>query len=635
MALPLPNLDDRRWSDLVDEGRALVPRHAPRWTDHNAHDPGITLVELFAWIAEQGLYRLNQVPERHRLKFLRLVGFSPWPSRPARTVIALAPETGTQPFAVPAGALFEGDLPGAAPAPVFRTRRAVLMQPARLRALLIDRGDGTLRDGTADLMDEAAVQAFGPAPGMGAALYLGFEELSTDLALSLAVHVQGPRADDDERERLRVETAAQRADCRPRAPWKCDGAVEAAPEIDQVPRHHSARLLWEGLTGTSPETWTALSAVTGPEPPPPGSVRDNTRAFTLDGEVELNLPASSVLASLGPIAEPLRYVRARLVSGSWDAAPVLTSMAVNGAWADQRAPLWREFVIASSVPPPASPPPPGAPTRLSMGLDTAGVIQSLTFGPGVDIDPEFHVFDYEPPGGGSPGRLALGADLVARGHGFPDQEVALPGAPAIRDSTRVYTHDGQSWQPWAAQADLDASRRTDFHIALDAHRGRLLGGDGERGRVLPAAVPVLVSGELTDAEIGNVPAGTLTRPVPGVLNSAWLSPAEALDDIVTQPQPAAGGAATESVGSAARRAAETLLAHERLVALAQDAARVTLDQLDPEAVRGVRAPLRAYTLLDYERLALDVPGTRVARARAFAGHHPAWPCPGIAGWVTW
>ena len=94
MTLPLPQLDDRRWADLVEEGRALIPAYAPDWTDHpgwtdhNVHDPGITLIELFAWIAEMDVYQLNQVPERHRRKFLELVGLLPQPPRPARTVLS-------------------------------------------------------------------------------------------------------------------------------------------------------------------------------------------------------------------------------------------------------------------------------------------------------------------------------------------------------------------------------------------------------------------------------------------------------------------------------------------------------------------------------------------------------------------
>ena len=64
-----PNLDDRTWQDLVDEMRALIPTYAPQWTDHNPSDLGITLIELFAWLAEGVIYRLNQTPgeELHRL----------------------------------------------------------------------------------------------------------------------------------------------------------------------------------------------------------------------------------------------------------------------------------------------------------------------------------------------------------------------------------------------------------------------------------------------------------------------------------------------------------------------------------------------------------------------------------------
>ena len=56
--LPLvPYLDTLRWEDLLAEGRALIPRYAPEWTDHNASDPGIALIQLFAHLSEQLGYR--------------------------------------------------------------------------------------------------------------------------------------------------------------------------------------------------------------------------------------------------------------------------------------------------------------------------------------------------------------------------------------------------------------------------------------------------------------------------------------------------------------------------------------------------------------------------------------------------
>ena len=72
MSLPTPNLDDLRFQrDLVDEARRRIIRYCPEWTDYNLSDPGITLIELFAWMTETMIYRLNRVPEKNYLKFMR------------------------------------------------------------------------------------------------------------------------------------------------------------------------------------------------------------------------------------------------------------------------------------------------------------------------------------------------------------------------------------------------------------------------------------------------------------------------------------------------------------------------------------------------------------------------------------
>src|SRR5215472_14134750 len=102
MPLPLPNLDDRRWADLVEEGRALIPVYGPEWTDHNLHDPGITVLELLAWVTEMDVYRVNQIPSRHRSKFLRLVGVSPAPPAAAKTVLGFTLATASTPVELPA-----------------------------------------------------------------------------------------------------------------------------------------------------------------------------------------------------------------------------------------------------------------------------------------------------------------------------------------------------------------------------------------------------------------------------------------------------------------------------------------------------------------------------------------------------
>jgi hypothetical protein len=74
MTLPLENLDNKTFNDLVKEAVARIPIYAPEWTDHNRSDPGITLIELFAWLAEMHIYRLNKINDGNYISFLKLCG---------------------------------------------------------------------------------------------------------------------------------------------------------------------------------------------------------------------------------------------------------------------------------------------------------------------------------------------------------------------------------------------------------------------------------------------------------------------------------------------------------------------------------------------------------------------------------
>lgn len=83
--LPKSNLDDRTFSDLVQECLLRIPRYCPEWTNHNPGDPGITMIELFAWLTDQMLLRFNQVPRRNYVLFLELLGIRLLPPTPAKT----------------------------------------------------------------------------------------------------------------------------------------------------------------------------------------------------------------------------------------------------------------------------------------------------------------------------------------------------------------------------------------------------------------------------------------------------------------------------------------------------------------------------------------------------------------------
>src|ERR1700759_189021 len=87
MALPVPNLDDRRFQNLVDDAKRLVQRRCPEWSDHNVSDPGVTLIETFAYMTDLLLYRLNRVPDRNYLRFLDLIGVKLFPPTAASTKV--------------------------------------------------------------------------------------------------------------------------------------------------------------------------------------------------------------------------------------------------------------------------------------------------------------------------------------------------------------------------------------------------------------------------------------------------------------------------------------------------------------------------------------------------------------------
>jgi hypothetical protein len=78
MPLQLPNLDDHTYDDLVQEAKSLIPTYAPDWTNHNPSDPGITLIELFAYLTEMLNYRLNRVTDANTEAFLKLINGPEW-----------------------------------------------------------------------------------------------------------------------------------------------------------------------------------------------------------------------------------------------------------------------------------------------------------------------------------------------------------------------------------------------------------------------------------------------------------------------------------------------------------------------------------------------------------------------------
>ncbi|HML13963.1 MAG TPA: baseplate J/gp47 family protein [Xanthobacteraceae bacterium] len=641
MPLPLPNLDDRRWQDLTQEAIPLIPRYAPQWTDFNTHDPGITLMEMFAWLTESMVYRLNQVPDRFIWKFLELIGYPRRGPLPAEVVLSFEGIPGGTVFEVPTGVEFITTATAGSAVP-FATARPFDLVQVTLAALQVDDGSGTLRDYSRDLSDGLPVTALGSDPVPGAALYFGFGDVPRASPFTLWLWFGGPGSGAGERARIIAEAAAARAACRPDMPgWPCATTKPARTDCDFTPRpsppHHSAQIVWEVFAGG---TWLELAAVAMPGRPDVGQVVDDTRSLTLDGLVELNLPSTISVTALGPIARPLIYVRARLTGGAYDSPVILDSVAPNAVLAVQRIPLSQQLVIPATVPALPTPPTPGDRLSLSFTLAPDLSLQTLAVqSPPATDAPGFTCLGYVAPGGGNAGSITLELAIAGIATAVPSQQVYVPGAPVQNRCIRLYTHDGKSWTEWTQVPDFQASRRVDLAFTLDPTTGLITCGDGEHGQVFPQGSAIVVTGFATLGDGGNGLASQAFSLSAVPINAVLLAAVSAHDQAMlskgaNDPIAFAPGEPAVALTQLEGDAAEVVHAHERILDLAEGAQQTTLDQIPKSEVLALPAPSQAVNLLDTERIALDVPGTAVARARAWPDTDPALPGLHATGVVT-
>jgi hypothetical protein len=94
MPLQPPTVDDRKYQDLLDEALARIPVHNPEWTNFNKSDPGVTIIEVFAFLTESLFYRANLIPNRNRTKFLSLLGMPLQPAFAARGLVTFTNDRG-------------------------------------------------------------------------------------------------------------------------------------------------------------------------------------------------------------------------------------------------------------------------------------------------------------------------------------------------------------------------------------------------------------------------------------------------------------------------------------------------------------------------------------------------------------
>jgi predicted phage baseplate assembly protein len=184
MALAAPKLDDRTFQDIVDEAKKRIPHYCKEWTDHNVSDPGVTLIELFAWMTEIMLYRLNQVPDLHYIKFMEMLGITlrePVPARVPVTFWLSAPQAAA--VIIPAGTEVASTQTETERSIVFSTDRDLRVLPPRLSAVLsrVTTSDGSKKRYQDQNLRRLEVgfegfDVFSPAPQVDDALYFGFEQ---------------------------------------------------------------------------------------------------------------------------------------------------------------------------------------------------------------------------------------------------------------------------------------------------------------------------------------------------------------------------------------------------------------------------------------------------------------------------
>lgn len=130
MTFPTPKIDDRRFQDLVREALDRIPAHTPEWTHLGESDPGVTLVELFAFLSESILYRANRIPDAARGKFLDLLGLKLQSAVSARGLVQFDASRENSARRLDAGIEVRS---GAIP---FRTRHALDVVPLESLAMV-------------------------------------------------------------------------------------------------------------------------------------------------------------------------------------------------------------------------------------------------------------------------------------------------------------------------------------------------------------------------------------------------------------------------------------------------------------------------------------------------------------------
>ncbi|HEX2927386.1 MAG TPA: baseplate J/gp47 family protein [Ruminiclostridium sp.] len=278
--LTLKELNDRSYKEIVESAAEMIPRIFPQWTDHRAHDPGITLVELFAWLAEMMEYYQNRVTYKNRLKFLKLLGISLKAPGLAQTDIAF--ENIKKNVPVPHGVrVFADGL-------TFETCRYLNLQPLEIVTVTVlerRRSYEVFRKG---LRNKVGFYAFGENLNSGNSMCMGLCGNYTKGSLSVKIEIS-------------------------EAGWPRN-KIESKESYLPV-----SRLRWEYLENSDESVWEELPVI-----------NDETYDLTFSGIIEFLLPETMEKGYLDTnTGEKLYYIRCVLLESGYEMPPNIKGITLN------------------------------------------------------------------------------------------------------------------------------------------------------------------------------------------------------------------------------------------------------------------------------------------------------------------
>jgi predicted phage baseplate assembly protein len=312
----IPQLDERSFEQIRAQALLRIPRYTPEWTDFNESDPGVTLVELFAWLTEMMLYRMNQIPERNYLMFLQQLGMELRPAKPATAHLVFTPEAGAQVGPVPEGSQFGAQSQDGSEMKFFETVEGLSLIRLPLSDVQVFDGAAFNVMTPANEQTNESFRPFGWQPQPGSALYLGFAPFDPP----------APEPLFPQQMRWRVYLPANLTAGRPLACKEIgDNPAPASP----------VQLAWEYRPQANDRIWRRLQVD-----------EDESVAFTREGSITLQGPGEVALTMEGRVPEPRYWLRVRLVDIAYPAGrePVIDFIRPNVARAENRVTVRSEEV---------------------------------------------------------------------------------------------------------------------------------------------------------------------------------------------------------------------------------------------------------------------------------------------------